>query len=373
MKVLYFSRDYSPHDERFLTALGLSAHEVYFLRLAPSAEINLPVGVSEVEFAPGKVGGEVSDTSQANELNKILTAMNPDVLHAGPLHGPAHIAALSGFSPLVSMSWGADILHEAEINPDARKKIGIALRSSTVFIGDCLAVVEKAVNEYGFPRERVFRFPWGVDLAHFSPAEHSPLRANLGWGDNFVFLSNRSFEDIYGVDVVMRAFIKAQIFAPNMRLLLYGRGSRQHEILRMAEEAGVLDKIHFAAFVGRADLPASYHAADVFLSASHCDGSSVSLMEALACGKPALVSNIPGNLEWVRAGENGWFFQDGDIDELAAMMVKISKEDNLAEMSRKARLLAEEKADWSRNFNELLRAYEAASDLRVPASNGEGN
>lgn len=370
MKILYFSRDYSPHDERFLTALAQTSHEVHFLRLLPSREVELPAGINEVKFTPANNGVVISDPVRADELKHILTKLKPDVLHAGPLHGPAHVAALSGFSPLVSMSWGADIQYDAEVNPETRKKIAHALRYSTVFIGDCQAVVDKAIIEYGFPPERIFRFPWGVDLAHFTPDDRSPLRAALGWRDNFVFLSNRSFEDIYGVDVVMHAFIKAQALVPHIRLLLYGQGSRQQEILDMAENAGVMDKIHFAAFVGREDLPASYHAADVFLSASHCDGSSVSLMEALACGKPALVSNIPGNLEWVRHGENGWIFQDGDSDALATLMVMISTDSHLAVMDRKARLLAEKNADWSRNFNVLLQAYENARELGTPVRGG---
>ncbi len=370
MKILYFSRDYSPHDERFLTALGQTAHEVYFLRLAPSREIDLPAGIIEVRFAPASSGGAASEASRVDELNEILTALKPDVLHAGPLHGPAHLAALSGFSPLASMSWGADILHDAEVNPDDRRRIGQTLRRSTVFIGDNLAVVEKAVSEYGFPPERIFRFPWGVDLAHFSPTGHSLLREQLGWHDNFVFLSNRSFEDIYGVDVMLRAFIEAEKHAPEIRLLLYGKGSREEEIRRMAENAGIGSKIHFGAFVGRADLPASYNAADVFLSASHCDGSSVSLLEALACGKPVIVSDIPGNREWVNKGENGWIFHDGDSREMAALMLAATRVPNLAEMCEKSRLLAEDKADWTRNFPVLLEAYGKACELHLPAGSG---
>lgn len=367
MKVLYFTRDYSPHDERFLTALAQTQHEVYFLRLSPSSEIHLPPRIGEVKWTSLLAGEIISEERRAEDLNQLLSRLQPDVLHAGPLHGPAYIAGLSGFSPLVSMSWGSDILHDGEVDALARAKNNLSLQRSTVFLGDCQAVVEKAISAFAFPPERVFRFPWGVDLAHFSPSTTSTLRASLGWQHQFVFLSNRSFEEIYGVDVVMRAFIQAQSRAPNIRLLLYGRGSLQQEIMRMAENAGVMHKLHFAAFAGREELPASYHAADVFLSASHCDGSSVSLMEALACGKPALVSNIPGNLEWVHHGENGWLFQDGDVSGLADAMVAVSREPNLEELGRKSRALAEEKANWSCNFAVLLQAYQKAVEWRTPA------
>lgn len=371
MKVLYFSRDYSPHDERFLTALAKTAHEILFLRFSPSREIKLPGGVSEVIF-PGRLNQQpVNEMHYAEELKHILNELKPDVVHAGPLNGPAHIAALSGFSPLVSMSWGSDILHDGDVNQMDRKKIQHTLKRSTVLIGDCLAVVEKAANDYEYPRERIFRFPWGVDLAHFSPATASDLRRRLGWQDNFVFLSNRSFEEIYRVDVTLRAFIEAEKQAPEIRLLLYGKGSFEEEFRRMALAAGVMEKIHFGGFISRTDLPASYHAADIFLSASYIDGSSVSLLEALACGKPVLVSDIPGNLEWVHAGENGWVFPYGDSHALANFMLNASRTSKLAEMGNVSRHLAEERADWQKNFPILIRAYEKALELQGAAHGGE--
>ncbi|MCE5207215.1 MAG: glycosyltransferase family 4 protein [Chloroflexi bacterium] len=368
MKILYFSRDYSPHDERFLTALSHTAHEIHFLRLSPGHPVEIPGGVNELTFDMPVSGGGLKDTSLTSELKRMLAELKPDVVHAGPLHGPAYIAALTGFLPLASMSWGADILHDGEENPADREKIKYTLDHSTVFICDCQAVVEKAVSSYGFPRQRIFLFPWGVDLEHFTPSGSATLRSELGWQDNFIFLSNRSFEPIYGVDVVMRAFITAEKQNPDIRLLLYGKGSQEKVIRQMASEAGVTDKIHFGGYLSRAELPGSYRSADVFLSASHCDGSSVSLMEALACGRPALVSDIPANLEWVHPGEQGWIFHDGKADEMAVRMLAASRGETLLEMGNRARFLTEEKADWHQNFPILLDAYEQARALHSPAS-----
>lgn len=368
MKILYFSRDFSPHDERFLTALANTAHEIHFLRLSPGHPVEIPAGVNELSFAVPDHKELVKDSSCAGELARMLNELKPDVVHAGPLHAPAYVAALSGYEPLASMSWGADILHDGEENPVDRKKIRYTLDHSTVFICDCQAVVEKAVSSYGFPRERIFLFPWGVDLEHFSPSGSATLRSELGWQDHFVFLSNRSFETIYGVDVVMRAFITAEKQNPDIRLLLYGKGSQEKVICQMASEAGVTDKIHFGGYISGAELPDGYRSADVFLSASHCDGSSVSLMEALACGRPALVSDIPGNREWVHPGEQGWIFHDGDADEMAIRMLAACRDETRLEMGNRARSLAEEKADWRQNFPVLLEAYEQARILHSPAN-----
>ncbi|TLN01105.1 glycosyltransferase, partial [bacterium] len=124
--------------------------------------------------------------------------------------------------------------------------------------------------------------------------------------------------------------------------------------------AGLGDRVYFGGFATRADLPGIYRSADVYVSASHSDGSSVSLMEALACGKPALVSDIPGNREWIQTGVQGWLFKDGDASELAAKMKMICENGVEPLLSTNARLLAEARANWGRNFQSLMDAYELA-------------
>ncbi|MCK5428083.1 MAG: glycosyltransferase, partial [Anaerolineales bacterium] len=85
------------------------------------------------------------------------------------------------------------------------------------------------------------------------------------------------------------------------------------------------------------------------------------LLEAMACGRPALASDIPGNREWITPGENGWLFPDGDADALAqAILLAIKERDKLTEMGGAARNLAEQRADWEKNFQVLLSAYELA-------------
>jgi len=363
LRVLYFTRDYSPHDERFLSALTQTAHEVFFLRMEPRQSVELPAGITEVKFSDKLHTGKNPLDNRVAELRMILDEVKPDLLHAGPLHGPAYIAAQTGFSPLISMSWGADILHDGEVSPFDREKIRTTLYNSTVLVDDCQAVTTKAVHGYGYPRSRVYRLPWGVDLKHFSPNGHARLRDKMGWQDNFVFLSIRSFEPIYGVDITLRAFIDAWQQDSRLRMFLFGNGSQEEMLREMAAQAGVMDKVHFGGYLDRAQLPDAYNSADVFLSASHCDGSSVSLLEALACGTPAIVSDIPGNLEWVTHGDQGWVFPDGDDEAMATLMNAASREPDLAGMGERARELALEKANWQQNFKVLLEAYDQAVNI----------
>jgi len=120
-----------------------------------------------------------------------------------------------------------------------------------------------------------------------------------------------------------------------------------------------MERVHFGGQVGQRDLPRWYHMADIYISPSHVDGSSVSLLEALACGMPCLVSDIPGNKEWVEEEVNGWLFRDGNVDDLAEkILLAIKSKRSWGRIGKAARKTAEERADWKSNFGKLLDAYD---------------
>lgn len=368
MKVLYFSRSYTPHDHRFLSALAGTPHAVAFLQLEPArrqTEIRpVPGAVEVLPWRGGQTPFHWRDVpALAADLRRVVKEYQPDVIHAGPVQSAGYIAAKSGFQPLVTMSWGSDLLLEADKNAWMQRVTRYTLNHTTVLTGDCLAVQQKAA-QFGFPADRTVLFPWGVDLQRFVPGQAETFRTGLGWQDAFVVLSLRSWEPLYGVDVLVRGFARAAQQAPGLRLLLLSGGSQADTIRAILKQYNVLDRVHFAGQIGQKDLPIYYHAADLYVSASHSDGSSVSLMEALACGVPALVSDIPGNREWLADCPAGWLFPDGDDQAVTdAILETYRRRTELQPMRNAARTLAEKRANWPENFKRLLAAYELAQGL----------
>jgi glycosyltransferase involved in cell wall biosynthesis len=181
---------------------------------------------------------------------------------------------------------------------------------------------------------------------------------------SFTLFCNRAWEPRYGVDVLAKAFVKVAQQRKDVSLLLLAGGSQAQTIRQILMNGGVMERVQFGGQVSQTDLPRWYHIADLFISPSHVDGSSVSLMEALACGLPALVSDIPANQEWVREGINGWLFPDGDAQALAAKVLAVlAQRKKLPQIGRAARRSAEERADWKKNFRVLLEAYERTVQL----------
>lgn len=362
MRILYFSKDYCPHDHRFLSALADSGHQVFYLRLErglrQTEDRPVPVGIEQITWSGGLCPARLSDGPRLLlELRQIIKRIQPDVLHAGPIQSCALLAALSGFHPLLVMSWGFDLMKDVDRGPHWRWATKYTLRRADWFTSDCEVTRQKALR-FGVSDGQTTVFPWGVDLEHFSP---QPRQEALGHSPGFTLLCNRSWEPNYGVDVLAHAFVSVARQRQDVRLLLLGGGSQASLLKRIFISGGVYDRVDFGGQVRYVDLPRSYRMADVYISASHVDGSSVSLMEALASGLPCLVSDIPANQEWVTDGQNGWLFPDGDADALAARILQaMHRREELSEMGLAARRLAESHADWKKNFLVLLATYQHA-------------
>ncbi len=362
MRVLYFTERDTPHDRRFLKALSGTSHQINALRQMECLP-DIPSGVIELDWpqsAPDWTNWRGWQNGVA-QLIELLDQIQPDLVHAGPVQGPALITALGGFHPLVTMSWGSDLLLRAHRSPWMRHATRYTLAHTDIFLGDCQTVADQAVR-FGFDEDRIAIFPWGVDLDHFSPQNGGEagkaLRRSLGWEDNFVILCNRTWAPLYGVDILAQAFKKAVKREPELRLLLAGDGPQAAKIKKLLTP--VLNKVSFPGWISREDLPGAYCAADLFVSPSHCDGSSISLLEALACGRPVLTSDIPANREWVVPGEVGERFKDNDVDSLVSQLLDMAAKKNLSAYGKRARKLAEARANWDQNFRKCLAAYQRA-------------
>ena len=369
MRILYFSRDYTPHDHRFLTALAGTEHQVYFLRLESRGHAledrSLPPQIEIIQWVGGKAPVSFKDGPRLlRELNQIIRRVSPDILQAGPIQRSAFLSALTGFHPLISMSWGYDLLVDAEKNNSWRWATRYTLKHSDLLIGDCETIRLRAIS-YGMHPEHIVTFPWGIDLAHYSPVTQPSSSSFTDESPAFTLLSTRGWEPIYGVEVIARAFVDAAHVQPKLRLIMLGNGSQASLLRQIFTRGGVEEKIFFPGQVSQNDLPRYYQQADLYLSASHSDGTSISLLEAMACGKPVLVSDIPGNLEWVTPRQNGWTFPDGDDKALAQAILKAFDErKQLPEMGQSARMLVVERADWQKNFQTMLTTYEQVRGIK---------
>lgn len=365
MKLIYFSPGYSTHDYRFLKAISDGGHEVHFVQLEGNQRQvesrSVPENVNQVIWKGGREPFTWSKLpALVLDFKRLLRDIKPDLVHAGPIQTCAFIAILAGARPILTMSWGFDLMDDAHKGWIWEFATKYTLKRSTFFTSDANVTKDKAIA-YGMDPAKTIVFPWGVDLDHFKMR-----KAEGRSGEGFVLFCNRSWESRYGVDVLARAFVKVARQRDDVRLLLLSGGSQGANIRKILQSGGVEEFVTFGGQISQTDLPRWYHMADLYISPSHVDGSSVSLMEALACGLPCLVSDIPANKEWVVENENGWLFRDGDADHLAEkILAAMNQREKLPGVGEAARRSAERRADWKKNAAALMNVYRSLGEKHV--------
>lgn len=371
MKVLWLTQGVTGHDRRFTSLLTGAGHQVPYLALDPAPEPpRLAAGVEWVPW-PERPAGDLRTPQEVraavDPFRRLLERLRPDVVHAGPVPTAGFLAASAGARPLVVMSWGSDLLVDAGRSAEWREASGSALEAADIFVCDADAVLARAEAFADLSGKRIVQLPWGTDLQRFTPAgSPSPVRVELGWGQNFVVLSTRSWEPIYGVEVLLEAFRSAVERTPRLRLLLIGDGSLRPAVDGFLHKHGLQELVHTPGAVSHEVLPEWFRAADIYASCAFSDGTSVSLLEGMASGLPVLVTDIPSNREWVAPGENGWLAPSHDARAVAAAMEEAAAlpASALEEIGARNRRVARARADWEANGARLIEAYDGLEGAR---------
>jgi L-malate glycosyltransferase len=365
-RILYASQGYCTHDRRFLEGLSAAGHEMWFLPCEGSSiRRNLiPTGsavrwlppLRDSDLSPGKPAWAEAATSFRSVVHNVC----PDLIHAGPVPTAGFFAASAGFHPLLMMSWGSDVLSFPNEGPEARAVTEFALRRADMAIADCEAVRERIVAFSGLTPQRIVCLPWGVDLEMFRPtASTLGVRRQRGWTDCKVIISTRAFEPIHAPFVFLEAIEKVLSRRSDVRVMMLGNGSLRRAAERFIQERRLLTKVHLAGQVPEEILPEYFAEAALYVSATIRDGSSVSLLQAMACGLPVIVADAYGNRDWVTHCENGWLYPAGNAEALAQTILQALEDESArrAAAERNTRI-ARARADWKRNFLRVLAAVD---------------
>ncbi|HET7572563.1 MAG TPA: glycosyltransferase family 4 protein [Gaiellaceae bacterium] len=217
------------------------------------------------------------------------------------------------------------------------------------------AFAELLASRYGIERERIAVVPPGVELDRFAPGDRAAARERLGLpAAAFVAVAARRLVPRMGLDVLLDAWPEVERARPGAVLALAGAGPERERL-----EARAPGSVRFLGRVEEALLPDLYRAADVCVVPSLAlEGFGLTVVEALASGTPAVVSDAGGLPEAVAGLEPSLVVPAGDAAALAERL--------LAQLPSSAACRAHaERFAWERAA-ELTRAvYRAALRPRV--------
>jgi glycosyltransferase involved in cell wall biosynthesis len=283
----------SPHVSAWAELVSRAGHDVHVAgRIAPGwPELDLPVPSHRLSASwPPPLRG----FSMSRALRHVAHSVEPDLVHAHYLPEYGWMAARENLRPLISSAWGSDVLAVRGINRSRSRRALAA--SGLVFVDS--AHLGRAVRALAGSDVPVKVVRWGLDLEAFAPGDPAASRESLGIPvEGSLVVGVRGLKPVYNPELLLEAFARVHARRADARLLLkHPLAVTPPFVAAAIDRLGLRDAVTVLGNVSPRQLPDVYRAADVVVSLASSDSSPRSVWEALACGRPVVVSDLP----WAR-------------------------------------------------------------------------
>jgi len=183
--------------------------------------------------------------------------------------------------------------------------------------------------------------PNGVDTDEWRPdaSVREAVRRKLGLKNEFLWLAVGRLEPVKDYATLLAAMAGVP---KSVQLVIAGAGPLQDELQRQAERLDLKCRVRFLGF--EPDVRPWLQATDGFVLSSRWEGLPMGLLEAAACGVPAVATDVPGTREVIVNGQTGWLTPAGDAAALGdrmATMMRISQQERSARGERARRQVLE--------------------------------
>jgi glycosyltransferase involved in cell wall biosynthesis len=223
-------------------------------------------------------------------------------------------------------------------------------------------VLKRDIEKLGIKGEKISVFPMGVDEHFFRSLINRGVNRIGQW---FTILSNRQLQPIYNISLLIRAIPIVLKEEPNAKFIIAGIGSERENLEKQVKDLNISSSVQFLGWVTHEEMPKLLSQADIYISTSLDDGTSVSLLEAMASGAFPIVTDIPSNREWISDGENGFLVPIDEERFLAEKILEAIRNQDLLERSRdKNFCLIKEKALWPVTIAKTKEIYKMALDSK---------
>jgi len=271
-------------------------------------------------------------------IRRYINDFRPDVVFLQTLMYPCFLSYFwLNKIPMIVTFWNGDVTWWAKwtgIERALKRKIVQhgARRAAAITVNSRAAL--NACLGYGATEEKVrlIRYP-GVNLQMFKPhLNRAEVREQLGLpSESRIVFCPRGLGGYLNSDIIVEAAAHVIKRFPDTQFLFMVRDDVREVWdfhLKQARELGVVSNILGVGNVPWENMPLYYQAADVMVSISSNDSLPNCMLEAMACGVPVIMGDIPQISEWVTDGKNGYSTPPRDPFELASRIVRVFADQN---------------------------------------------
>jgi len=267
------------------------------------------------------------------------------------------LARLLGREPREKPAWmtGLPLCVQASLSTPLQLKLAAYLYTKTICVSDELR--RCLVKELGFPAWKTTTVHNGISISEFVPPEcsGSVVRRKLGLGQNeFVLVCVARLSEQKGIDSLIQAMSLVLRNGVRCKSLIVGDGPLRDQLMDQVRETGLAGHVIFAGF--QEDVRPYLHAGSVFILTSHREGLPLSILEAMACGLPCIVTGVGGNAEVIVPGVHGLVVPPGSVGAISEAIIYLATHpQERAQMARMARKRVCEAFDIEKAMSEIRK------------------
>lgn len=281
-----------------------------------------------------------------------VQAFRPDLVHAHFATRPTEAArtlARGAGVPFSFTAHGYDVFSRPPADLRARAE------SAGAVITVSQANADYIVSTFGVDRTRIDVIPCGVDTSVFLPS--AALLAPPS--DTPLILSVARLHPAKNLPLLFAALARLRDDSVRFDAVVVGEGKARGEVEEALRALALTDRVKLVGLCTQVEVRAWWQRASIAVLSSDREGFPVSLMEAAACGVPAVATAVGGVAELVDDGVTGLLVPPGEVDAMAAALLWLLTDPALRRsMSRAARARAEARFSLQHQVDRLLDRWE---------------
>ncbi len=341
MKLCFIADATTVHTKRWVEYFSSTGHEVHLITYE-SPEEPIP-GVYLYVVGSMFKNLYLAFPFRHLKIMRLVKKIKPDIVHAHFITKFGFHGALLGFHPLVMSAWGSDVL----VIPRNSKLLWyftkFSLRKADLIYAVSKDMETKIVSSFGIPNNCVKVVPFGVDMTLFHPKSSLSDKQD---GKTTVF-SNRNFLEVYNIETLINAIPLVIEKNENIRFVIKGSGPLERSLKELASSLNVDEYVTFVGWTEYHDMPKYLHNCDIYVSTAISDGTPVSVLEAMACGKTCIVTDVGGVGEWIEDGVSGCLVPPQHPQVLADKILELAMDPTKRDaLGKEAYGVVTERGDW---------------------------
>ena len=304
----------------------------------------------------------------------LLRTKKFDIIHAHTIWTAGTIGDVGKLLriPVIMTSHGSDIQKDEEIGYGARlNRIASIIIWFTLKLTDVITVLNKSMIkdaiEAGAHPLKIRVIYNGIDLDKIPSFGGADILQRYEiTKDDFIVLYLGRLHPKKCPDDLVKAFPKVVEKVPNARLIFAGKGEEEMKLEGLTSDLNLKDNIIFTGFVSEDEKWDLLNRCDIFALPSVVEGHPITVIEAMACSKPVIATNLGPFPEIIRDGETGLLVPLHSPDELADAIIEFAlNEDKRKRMGEMARKDVEERFDINKIADDYLEIYGELISRRV--------